>query len=342
MNVGILLPATHALDGISNGVRSAAIGQAEALERLGHRVVRLEPWNLTSAASLDWVHFYQGGFGHYQIEAKRPHPVKHLSFAPQIDSNEPMWRYRIATVAGRLLPRFYTIPRVFRDQSMGSDVVVVRSSHERERVTRGMGVPDSKVEMVLNGIDPPPTDADPALARNKFSLPAEYALHVSRYASHNKNAVALCEAVGPTGLPLYLAGPTSPGPILDRIKALAAQYPTIVMMEFLDRPVLQSLYAGCKVFCLPSHHEGTGLVALEAAVYGAEIVITRRGGPPDYFLKWGHYCEPTDVGSIRAAFLSAWQQPRRFDLRDHVLKNLTWDASARSLVAAWERHTRRS
>lgn len=337
MRIGFLLPATHALDGVSNGVRSQAIGQAEGLRRLGHEVVLLEPWNLADAASFDCVHFYQGGCAHYQIEHKRPHPVKMLTFAPQIDTNEPIWKYRLAAEAGRWIPRFFNVPRLFKDQCEGSNAVMARSVYDRDRIVRGLGVNAAKVEIVLNGIDPPP-DADPALARSKFNLPAEYALHVSRYATVNKNAVALCEAVGPTGLPLYLAGPTQPGEILDRLKSLAARFKNIVMLGFMDRPVLQSLYAGCKVFCLPSLHEGTGLVALEAAVYGAEIVITDRGGPPDYFLKWGHYCDPTSVDSIRAAFERAWQQPRRMDLRDHVLKNLTWDCSAQSLARAIEKH----
>jgi len=337
MKVGFLLPATHALDGVSNGVRSQAIGQTEALRRLGHEVIPLDPWNLTSIADLDVVHFFQGGCAHYLIEHKHPHPIRMLTFAPQIDSNEPMWRYRIAASMGRIIPKVFTIPRLFQDQARACNAVMARSTHDRERLVHGLGIHPSKVEIVLNGIDPPP-EADPRVAREKFDLPAEYALHVSRWATHNKNVVKLCEAVGPTGLPLYLAGPSSPGPILDRIRALAKQYPNIRPLDFLERPVLQSLYAGCKVFCLPSIHEGTGLVALEAAVYGAEIVITKHGGPPDYFLKWGHYCDPHDESSIRDAFLKAWQQPRRSELRDHVLKNLTWDCSARSLAAAWEKH----
>lgn len=338
MRIGLLLPATHALDGVSNGVRSAAVGQAEALRRLGHDAILLEPWNLTDPASLDCVHFYQGGCGHFQIEGKRPHPVKMLTFAPQIDSNEPIWKYRIAAEVGRFIPRFFTVPRLLKDQCLGCDVVMARSRHDRERIVRGLGVDPAKVEIVLNGVDPPPADADPALARGTFNLPAEYALHVSRFANANKNVVALCKAVAPTGLPLYIAGPSNPGTILDDLHRLADRHSNIRILGFMDRPTLQSLYAGCKVFCLPSLHEGTGIVALEAAVYGAEIVITRHGGPPDYFLRWGHYCDPFSVESIRAAFTSAWRQPRRTDLRDHVLKNLTWDCSARALAAAIEKH----
>ena len=55
---------------------------------------------------------------------------------------------------------------------------------------------------------------------------------------------------------------------MDRLQRLAKRYPTVKILGFLDRDVLDSLYAACKVFCLPSRHEGTGLVALEAASHG--------------------------------------------------------------------------
>jgi glycosyltransferase involved in cell wall biosynthesis len=102
--------------------------------------------------------------------------------------------------------------------------------------------------------------------------------------------------------------------------------------------MLQNLYAACTVFCLPSVHEGTGLVALEAASLGARIVITRNGGPPDYFADMAEYVDPFSVESIRAGVERAWNAAPSDKLRSHVLTNLTWDASARSLISAYRKH----
>jgi glycosyltransferase involved in cell wall biosynthesis len=240
-----------------------------------------------------------------------------------------------------LLPKFFTVPRLYQDQCRASDVIIARSRYDRERLVRSLGADPARVEIVLNGIDPP-SEADPALARRRFNLPEEFALHASQYATPNKNAVRMCEAIGPTGRPFILVGQAQPGAILDRLRSLAERYSNIMLLGFMERPVLDSLFAGCRVLCLPSMHEGTGLVALEGAVRGAEVVITRRGGPPDYFLNWGHYCEPTDVRSIREAFVSAWNTPRRSELRDHILNNLTWDHSGASLSRALEKHRPRA
>ena len=79
MRIGFILPANYALAGPGNGVRAQAIFQAAALERAGHDVVRLHPWNLDARPEdLDVVQFFLGGYANYTIEVNRPHPVRML------------------------------------------------------------------------------------------------------------------------------------------------------------------------------------------------------------------------------------------------------------------------
>jgi glycosyltransferase involved in cell wall biosynthesis len=81
-----------------------------------------------------------------------------------------------------------------------------------------------------------------------------------------------------------------------------------------------------------------GLVAVEAAAYGAGVVITKNGGPPDYFGDLAYYVDQFDVASIRHSVQKAWENPKSEAIKRHVLTNLTWEQSARSLVAAFQRH----
>src|SRR5207302_3171004 len=140
--------------------------------------------------------------------------------------------------------------------------------------------------------------------------------------------------------PLVIAGTPEPGATLDRVKALAARHANVQLFGFLEQSTLNALYAACKVFCLPSHHEGTGLAALEAATYGAAVVITRRGGTRDYFGDLVEYVEPENDRDIRAAVTRAWDRPRSHALRDYVLRSLTWERSATALADAYQRHSR--
>ncbi len=341
MRIGLMLPATFAIDAPGNGVRVQARRQADALQRAGHDVLRLDAWQYTKAADLDVVQFYLGGFAMHKIEGLRHFAGRLLAFAPIIDSNTSFATSRLAAALGNARGPLATVPGEFRRQALASDVVIVRSAHERDRVVRGLGVEPAKVEIVLNGIDPV-DDANPAEVRRRLDLPDQFVLHVSGYTQERKHVARLIEAVGPTGHPLIIAGMPVPGPALDYLRALAGRFSNVRLLPWLDEPTLHGLYAACRVFALPSAHEGTGLVALEAASLGARIVITRNGGPPDYFRDMAEYVDPFSTEDIRAAIQRAWTAPASDALRQHVLGNLTWDASAAAMVNAYQRHMPRT
>lgn len=324
-----------AVDGRGNGIRAQAMHQMHALRRLGHEVVPMHPWDEYESSSFDVVHFLLGGPSVHGLAARRAVSLRMLSFAPIIDTNEPFWRYRLAARLGELTSKVFTIPGMYREQALASDLVVCRSRHERDRMVKGLGIDPAKCRIVLNGVDPArPAQGDRARAR--FGIEGDFLLHVGAFTQPRKNAVRLAEAAIEAELPLVIAGRSDPGPIRRRLDELASRSRGMLrILEFLDRQDLEDLYAACRVFCLPSVHEGTGLVALEAASHGAGVVVTRHGGPPDYFGDDARYVDPADRGDIVRAITEAWQDPRGDRLREHV-SMLTWDASARSLVEAFE------
>src|SRR4051812_34336014 len=219
MKIGFVLPANMAFAGPGNGVRVAADHMADALARAGHDVARLEPWqwNADRVRGLDVVQVFLGSFSNFMLENTRPDPVRMLSLMPTIDSNEPNWRYRLAASLGNLAPRIYTVAGEMRRQALNCELVVCRSSHERARVIHGLGVDPRRVgvEVVRLGVNPP-GDADPEGLRKRLGLPGEFVLHVSAYAQPRKNVERLIEALGPTGLPLVIAGTPESGRVLDR------------------------------------------------------------------------------------------------------------------------------
>ena len=262
-----------------------------------------------------------------------------LVFSPILDTNESNARYRLAAAIGGIIPKLHTIQGEYRKQALGSDIVICRSRYEQEKVVRGLGVALSKTAIVLNGVRPPETTpATPSLLRRlrqQWSLDNDYLLHVSEYTSERKNVIRLAQAVGPLNLPLVIAGWSQPGPVLDRLKKISERYRNIRLLGFLAKEELLALYSECRVFCLPSLHEGTGLVALEAASYGANVVITRNGAPPDYFGRYAEYVDPLNVGEICEAVKRAWSKPRADSLRERVINELTWEESARNLLRTY-------
>lgn len=335
MRLGFLLPGNYGLAGPGNGVRTQAEAQARALERLGHTVVRLHPWEARRPNEVDVIHIFCGGYAHHSIE-ERLRKDHRVVLAPMIDSNVPNWMYRAATICGGLVPKLDTLQSVYRQQARLADIVICRSRFERERVVRGLGVPRRKTEIVLNGIDAQPADPDLDV-RRQYELPRDFLLFVGAYGFPRKNVKRFIEAVGPTGYPLVIAGRPSGTADIREIRAAAERFGNVRFLGFLEPAERDALYAACRVFCLPSLHEGTGLAALEAAAQGAPVVITKRGGPPDYFEEMAEYVDPYSIDSIRGAVEKAWARGRNdgSELREHVRKNLTWERSARSLDAVY-------
>jgi glycosyltransferase involved in cell wall biosynthesis len=342
MRIGFLLPSNFAVGNPGNGIAEQARNQAAALRRLGHDVLHLSPWE--HQQNLDVLHLFSGGMPFFGIEKNRQltNPGL-LAISPIIDSNQSYAMYRLAAAAGNIFNRFPTTPGVLRRQVCASDVVICRSRHERARVTRGLGVPTDKAEIVLNGIDvSPPSPDDISEVQRSLCLPSEFVLHISAYTQDRKNVLRLADAVGRIGYPLIIAGAAAPGAVLETLEKRAdASGGKLRLLGFVDKKTRNALYGLCKVFCLPSLHEGTGLAALEAGTLGANVVITKNGGSRDYFSNLAEYVDPFDIGDIMHAVERAWNRPKTRELNKHLSTTLTWDQSARALEAVYRSHLNR-
>jgi glycosyltransferase involved in cell wall biosynthesis len=333
-----MLPGTFSLGNRGNGIAEQARQQAQALERRGHTVLRLNPWEWQDERTLDVLHFFVGAATLDGVTRNRQLTKPGLLvFSPIIDSNQALAAYRAAAVLGSVVPRFATIPGMLRSQALASDAVICRSVHEARRLSHGLGVGSEKIEIVLNGCTPPDGGVIDTAAVRTLGLPDDFLLHVSAFTQERKNVLRLADAAQSLGYPLVIAGSSVPGAVLRELQRRAGRGDRIRLLGFVDAAVKQALFEKCRVFCLPSYHEGTGLAALEAAARGANIVITQNGGPRDYFLQHADYANPFSVGSIRDAIARAWARPRSEALRTHVTLNLTWDRSAAQLESLYER-----
>lgn len=330
MKIGFLLPTTFAVGSPFNGIREQALHQAAALASLGHEVVLMSPWEKYDLDSFDVYQFFQGGPPFHEIEKRTATTRAKLVFAPIIDTMTPNWQYRISERIGRVHPKISTIQSVFSQQAAKSHLVVARSNYEKSKLIEGLGVNPNKIHIVLNGC-PRPELADAQLARSEFSINDDFVLHISKYTNKTKNVLNMIKAIGPLGLPLVVAGTSSPGTYLDNILAEASKYSNVTILGRVSNEMRNSLYAACKVFCLPSYREGTGLVAVEAASYGANIVITSNGGPPDYFEDYADYVHDSSVESVTSAVARAFSRDPNPELKRHALDNLTWEQSAKRL-----------
>lgn len=104
---------------------------------------------------------------------------------------------------------------------------------------------------------------------------------------------------------------------------------------------MNDYYNKSDVFVLPSLGEPSSLTTLEAMAAGKPIIST-RGGVDDYFIEkeMGFWIEPGNVDELYNAmekFVLNREMIKSMGekIREHVIKNFTWDIVAQKLMAAY-------
>jgi len=104
-----------------------------------------------------------------------------------------------------------------------------------------------------------------------------------------------------------------------------------------DDELLESAYAGARLFVLPDMFETPGIAALEAALAGSNIAITKVGGTGDYFGKYVVYLDPRSVSSVESAIKKGLKQPIVTELKSHILNHYTWKKVAEKTAGAYRK-----
>ena len=116
------------------------------------------------------------------------------------------------------------------------------------------------------------------------------------------------------------------------LRSLIINSPNITYLGWLSEAELISLYKKAKVFALPSFVEGVGMVALEAACYGCEIVLTDIGAPKEYYKGRAVLVNPKDVDSIGKGVLEAMNiKKAQPELKSYILDNYSMDVCMKQL-----------
>ena len=140
-----------------------------------------------------------------------------------------------------------------------------------------------------------------------------------------KNLETLVEAfslardgLGDSKLLLACVGPQS-----ERIVRLVGEKGLNRQVEFIGEvlgPTKHAYFRASDVYCLPSHFEPFGIVALEAMKFQTAVLATQTGGVKDFIEDGenGLLVSPTNVQEIASALLRLYRDP---ELRSHLVRN---------------------
>lgn len=317
--------------GKGDGSKMQAEIWANELERKGHDVTRINPWGHYDWKLFDVIHVFGFGLWNYDIIHWGSQLNPNFVFSPIIDTNTPMWKYRLATFFGCSKLRLFSQNYALRQLKSDIKLFFARTQYEADYLHRGYGISQEKIAIVPLSYRDIPMQVDNTSKEN-------FCLFAGTMTQERKNVGRLIDAAKKYGFRLVLVGNTGNERSYAQLLSRIDHAENIEIKGFVSDEELQALYKRAKVFALPSLNEGVGLVALEAAIQGCNIVITNLGGPKEYYPDGLAYkVNPYDIDDIGCAIVEAMndniQQP---SLKEHVINEYNVSACTNKLIKFYE------
>lgn len=275
----------------------------DGLRKKGNDVVVLDNWSNHDWKSFDWIIIVGSGdlFREY-INLYSDYPSIKIASAPIIDYTGSVktfglrGRFQGCKRIGWFSP-IYDLKRLHDRVSL----YLVRSEHEKKFLTNGLGFNDENIRIV-----PLNYRSDLKLnTQNNLHQKENFVFHASRLTAKGKNVARLVAAAVKYKFNLVLAGTVNGDEERMKLDRMISGHENIRYVGRLSDEELVSYYQRAKVFALPSLSEGVGMVALEAATYGCNIVLTNLGAPKEYYNGMAFLVNPLSVDDIGEKIITA-------------------------------------
>lgn len=300
----------------TGGVKVQGEMWKQGLEQLGHSVNLVGNWDNVDWKSFDIILFIQfGGILRGMVNALYP-INSNLVIAPIIDTNFSVFQFKlICRYFGNTRIKLSNIFHDFYSVKDKFKLYLVRSEYEKKYVTQSLGVSEDRVKIIPLAYRVTPPASVP--------IKENFCFHASLLADERKNVSRLIKAAQKYKFKLVLAGNIRSTKEKEWLSNLLNGYDNISYVGRVSDTQLFDFYSKAKVFALPSINEGVGMVALEAATYGCEIVLTNLGAPKEYYNGMAYLINPYDIDSIGKAVMNALEgkgnhQPQ---LKEHIIRH---------------------
>lgn len=326
MKVGYVAPLSIAA--VNGGVRTQSKKTAEHMDQNQVEIEFISPWQ--EELDVDLIHVFSAGSETLAILQKASDLGIKTILSPVFFSN------RSASVIAKTLRAEKLIGKIgsgirsdfgIKQQACDiADKVLPNTTDEAELVIKGFGISSNKVSVIPNGVEKRFSTSSPDIFKAKYGL-EDFILFAGQAGAPRKNIRMLLEVAPQIDAKIIIIGSFYDDEYGYSCKKLAATSGNVTLIDHLDHEsdLLASAYAACNTFILPSMYETPGIAAMEAALAGANIVITQHGGTRDYFEDQAEYVDPKSIESVVKAVNSSLVKPKTSTLKRHILENYTWD-----------------
>lgn len=244
------------------------------------------------------------------------------------------------------LYRRWLVPKIAKKASL----ILTVSEFEKENILRRLQLPESKVEVLYNGVSPQFNANYPSQQieefRNRYGLPSQYIMFLGNTAP-KKNTLNVIKAYVDLCTEFHNEIPLV---LLDYRKELV-----IKILEELKQPGLLNrfifpgyvphhqiplMYNAATIFLYPSLRESFGLPILEAMACGTPVITSTTSSMPEIAGNAARLVDPFNFKEISLAMNNILTndslQKKYKEKGIERAKAFTWKASAEKLLGIYE------
>lgn len=340
MKVGFIAPQSIAA--VNGGVRTQVLMTAKHLEKLGVEIEFVSPWSDLSTSDIDLFHIFVATPETIGIVSNLRERNEKIILSPVLFSTRSASKVKNLLSVEKLLNKISAGVRsefaVKKEICTKTDLLLPNTSEEAHFIEEAFDITSNKVQVIPNGVEERFKDSDSSLFQESKGL-NDFVLFAGHASAPRKNVLQLIKTFQTINSNLVIIGDLSNSKYSLECQELASKNDRVHLYPTLphDSKLLASAYAACKVFVLPSQYETPGISAMEAALAGANIVITKIGGTKDYFDGFAEFISPDSVQSITEGIKKALVKPESDALKHHILSNFTWNVVAEQTLAQYKK-----
>ena len=248
------------------------------------------------------------------------------------------FKLRIESIVGTFFSGISSEYGIKKQVCQLADVILPNTQAEMNQIRQLFDIPQHHMHVIPNGVETRFLKAESTEFMQRYGL-KDFVLFVGQASSTRKNVLRLLEIAPSLDAPLVLIGDV----VTDEYSKQCAEL--IKRNNVLHLPtqehhstLLASAYAAAKVFVLPSLFETPGIAAMEAALAGCAVVITKHGGTKEYFKEMASYIDPHDSSSLLKninKLKHRYEELRiKNPLKTHIASHYSWDSVGKMTLAA--------
>lgn len=323
------------------GVRVQVNALARELNSLGVTVEKFNSWKDYNLKEFDLFHLFGAHVGTFHLGRAMKNLGVRLVVSPVFYSRRSAKRIAaMVGIAKRLRKRggFWTEHMFCKELCDMADMVLPNTQAEADMIVQAFSVPETKVSVLPNGVDERFYSANPDEFVREYGI-KDFILYTGHIGWGRKNTLLLLKAAKEIGHPTVLIGKVMENDYGTRCRELIKQSPNTTLIPGLapGSELLESAYAACDTFVLPSFYETPGLAALEAGLAGAKVCITKYGGTDEYFGSYATYLNPFSEDSIRKSLVETLTKQKTPELREHIHAHFLWGEAGKRLLEAYQK-----